>query len=142
MAGTPGVAARVFSALAEAKINVSAIAQGSSELNLSLVVDAGDAARALRVVHGAFQLSKIGGGMGAHPERSDVVLLGFGQIGRTLAPLIAKPKHGAVRLRLVRPVALTAVPYASARPSPRGPAAPAPPQRRGAPRPRDQGASG
>ncbi len=81
--------------------NVSAIAQGSSELNLSLVVDAGDAARALRVVHGAFQLSKIGGGMGAHPERSDVVLLGFGQIGRTLAPLIAKPKHGAVRLRLV-----------------------------------------
>src|SRR5439155_49264 len=80
MAGTPGIAARVFSALAEAKINVIAIAQGSSELNLSLVVDAGDAARALRVVHGAFQLSKIGGGMGAHPERSDVVLLGFGQI--------------------------------------------------------------
>src|SRR5207237_1411291 len=79
MAGTPGIAARVFSALAEAKINVIAIAQGSSELNLSLVVDAGDAARALRVVHGAFQLSKIGGGMGAHPARSDVVLLGFGQ---------------------------------------------------------------
>src|SRR5947207_3252006 len=71
MAGTPGIAARVFSALAEVKINVIAIAQGSSELNLSLVVDAGDAARALRVVHGAFQLSKIGGGMGAHPERSD-----------------------------------------------------------------------
>src|SRR5439155_1195824 len=89
MLGVPGIAARVFSALAEAKINVIAIAQGSSELNLSLVVDAGDAARALRVVHDAFQLSKIGGGMGAHPERSDVVLLGFGQIGRTLAPLIA-----------------------------------------------------
>src|SRR5438874_2671900 len=35
MAGTPGIAARVFSALAEAKINVIAIAQGSSELNLS-----------------------------------------------------------------------------------------------------------
>ncbi|PYP23527.1 MAG: aspartate kinase, partial [Gemmatimonadetes bacterium] len=34
MAGTPGIAARVFSALAEAKINVIAIAQGSSELNL------------------------------------------------------------------------------------------------------------
>src|SRR5437879_6501265 len=64
MAGTPGIAARVFSALAEAKINVIAIAQGSSELNLSLVVDGGDAAPALRVVHGAFQLSKIRGGMG------------------------------------------------------------------------------
>src|SRR5881296_1024220 len=101
MAGTPGIAARVFSALAEAKINVIAIAQGSSELNLSLVVDAGDAARALRVVHGAFQLSKIGGGMGAHPARSDVVLLGFGQIGRTLAPLIAKVKQNALRLQVV-----------------------------------------
>ena len=101
MAGTPGIAARVFSALAEAKINVIAIAQGSSELNLSLVVDGGDAAPALRVVHGAFQLSKIGGGMGAHAERSDVVLLGLGQIGRTLAPLIAKAKHGVVRLQIV-----------------------------------------
>src|SRR5438132_1525719 len=38
MAGTPGIAARVFSALAEANVNVIAIAQGSSELNLSLVV--------------------------------------------------------------------------------------------------------
>src|SRR5947209_9458733 len=101
MAGTPGIAARVFSALAEAKINVIAIAQGSSELNLSLVVDAGDAARALRVVHAAFQLSKIGGGAVAHPERSDVVLLGFGQIGRALAPMIAKVKREALTLRIV-----------------------------------------
>src|SRR5437773_2507941 len=101
MLGVPGIAARIFSALAEAKINVIAIAQGSSELNLSLVVDGGDAARALRAVHAAFQLSKIGGGMGAHPERSDVVLLGFGQIGRTLAPLIAKVKQNALRLQVV-----------------------------------------
>src|SRR5438046_783224 len=101
MAGTPGIAARIFSALAEAKINVIAIAQGSSELNLSLVVDGGDAARGLAAVHAAFQLSKVGGGMGAHPERSDVVLLGFGQIGRTLAPLIAKVKQNALRLQVV-----------------------------------------
>src|SRR5947208_959336 len=101
MAGTPRIAARILSALAEAKINEIAIAQGSSELNLSLVVPGGDAARALRAVHAAFQLSKIGGGMGAHPERSDVVLLGFGQIGRTLAPLIAKVKQNALRLQVV-----------------------------------------
>src|SRR5437867_390401 len=101
MLGVPGIAARAFAAVAEAKINVIAIAQGSSELNLSLVVDGGDAARALRAVHAAFQLSKIGGGMGAHPERSDVVLLGFGQIGRTLAPLIAKVKQNALRLQVV-----------------------------------------
>ena len=101
MAGTPGVAERVFSSLADAGINIIAIAQGSSELNLSLVVDGKDAGPAQRVVHAAFQLSKIGGGMVGHPERTDVVLLGFGQIGRTLAPLLAKAKQDSVRLRVV-----------------------------------------
>src|SRR5213593_4793724 len=97
----PGIAARVFSALAEAGINVIATAQGSSELNLSLVVDGKEAPRAQRLVHAAFQLSKIGGGAVAHPERSDVVLLGFGQIGRALAPMIAKVKREALTLRIV-----------------------------------------
>jgi aspartokinase/homoserine dehydrogenase 1 len=101
MAGTPGIAARVFSALAEAGINVIATAQGSSELNLSLVVEGKDAARAQRAVHAAFQLSKIGGGAVAHPERTDVVLLGFGQIGRALAPMIAKVKRRGLTLRIV-----------------------------------------
>ena len=101
MAGTPGIAARVFAALAEARINVIATAQGSSELNLSLVVDAKDAPRAQRAVHAAFQLSKIGGGAVAHADRTDVVLLGFGQIGRTLATMIAKVKQDALTLRIV-----------------------------------------
>ncbi|HYL20786.1 MAG TPA: bifunctional aspartate kinase/homoserine dehydrogenase I [Gemmatimonadales bacterium] len=101
MAGTPGIAARVFSALAEGGINVIATAQGSSELNLSLVVDARDAARAQRAVHAAFQLSKIGGGAVAQPERTDVVLLGFGQIGRALARMIAKVKRKGLTLRIV-----------------------------------------
>jgi aspartokinase/homoserine dehydrogenase 1 len=65
------------------------------------VVDGKDAGPAQRVVHGAFQLSKIGGGTVGHPERTDVVLLGFGQIGRTLAPLLAKAKQDSVRLRVV-----------------------------------------
>jgi len=101
MAGTPGIAARVFAALAEARINVIATAQGSSELNLSIVVDGAEAPRAQRAVHAAFQLSKIGGGAVDHPDRSDVVLLGFGQIGRTLAPMIAKVKQDALTLRIV-----------------------------------------
>src|SRR5881392_2016321 len=142
MAGTPGIAARVFSALAEVKINVIAIAQGSSELNLSLVVDAGDAARALRVVHGAFQLSKIGGGMGAHPERSDVVILGFGQIGRTLAPLIVKPKHGSVRLRLVGLVDRSGFVFDPAGLSPRRLAALAAAKGKGAPLAKAKGGGG
>jgi aspartate kinase len=48
---TPGVAGRVFSALGAAGINVIAIAQGSSECSISLVVDARDSDAAVRAVH-------------------------------------------------------------------------------------------
>ena len=71
-------------------INIVAIAQGSSELNISFVVAAKDAAAAQRAIHGAFQLSKIGGGAAARAAHTDAVLLGFGQIGRALAEMIAK----------------------------------------------------
>ena len=49
MAGTPGIAARFFGTLGRAGINVRAIAQGSSERNISAVVDAGEATKALRL---------------------------------------------------------------------------------------------
>ncbi len=89
MAGTPGIAARVFSALEAGGLNVVAIAQGSSERNISFVVVAGDAPEAARRVHAAFQLSKIGGGRARALRRTDVVLLGFGRVGRALADQIA-----------------------------------------------------
>ncbi len=54
MAGTPGLAGRVFGALGQQKINVLAIAQGSSEINISLVVDSADRVSALRSIHDAF----------------------------------------------------------------------------------------
>jgi bifunctional aspartokinase / homoserine dehydrogenase 1 len=94
MAGHLGIAARVFAALAEAKINIVAIAQGSSELNISFVVAAKDVAAAQRAVHGAFQLSKIGGGAAARAAHADTVLLGFGQIGRALAKIMAQGNGG------------------------------------------------
>jgi len=51
MRGTKGVAARVFSAVASRGINVRMIAQGSSELNISFVVDEGAADDAVRALH-------------------------------------------------------------------------------------------
>jgi len=90
MAGQPGIAARVFGALAGAGINIVAIAQGSSELNISFVVSQAQTADAQRAIHDTFQLSKIGGGSVRETDHVDVVLLGFGQIGRTLAALISK----------------------------------------------------
>src|SRR4051794_1492503 len=56
MAGTPGVAAKVFGALGAAGINVRAIAQGSSERNISVVIDERQATRALGSVHASFYL--------------------------------------------------------------------------------------
>ena len=56
MKGTPGIASRIFGALGEAGINVIAIAQGSSECNISLVVAQGDADEAVRRIHDAFGL--------------------------------------------------------------------------------------
>ena len=117
MVGTPGIAARVFSALAAAGINVVAIAQGSSERNISFVVSADQATEAARRVHAAFQLSKIGGGGAPAAPRTDVVLLGFGRVGRALADQIVgrqRPVGGArrrparsirLRLRAARPLA-------------------------------------
>ena len=101
MAGTPGVAAGVFSALAAGGINVVAIAQGSSELNISVVVDGDHAADAQRRIHAAFQLARIGGGTVTRPERVEVVLLGFGQIGRMLAGLLARVHRPRLTLKVV-----------------------------------------
>ena len=58
MAGQPGVAAKFFTALARASISVRAIAQGSSERNISAVIDSSEVARALRTVHASFYLSR------------------------------------------------------------------------------------
>ena len=100
MHGTPGVAAGVFSALAAGGINVVAIAQGSSELNISIVVSAAEAPEAQRRIHAGFQLSRIAGGSVIRPERMEIVLLGFGQIGRALAALLAQVKRPALSLRV------------------------------------------
>jgi aspartate kinase len=51
MRETPGVASQVFGALAEQKINVIAIAQGSSECSISVVIAGADADAAVRAIH-------------------------------------------------------------------------------------------
>ncbi|HEX7976779.1 MAG TPA: aspartate kinase [Anaerolineales bacterium] len=47
----PGVAGRIFGALGERQVNVIAIAQGSSEVSISLVVSAADAGAAVQAIH-------------------------------------------------------------------------------------------
>ena len=80
MAGMPGVAAKVFEALGSAAVNVRAIAQGASERNISVVVPAKAATRALRAVHASFYLSA---------TTLSVGIIGPGTVGRVLLEQIA-----------------------------------------------------
>ncbi len=57
MKGKPGISGRLFGALGQAKINVIAIAQGSSEFNISLVIPRSEADTAVRAIHREFELS-------------------------------------------------------------------------------------
>lgn len=75
MQARPGVAARFFRALADAHVNVRAVAQGSSERNITAVVDAAQSTRALRAVHAAFTLSATTLSLG---------VIGTGGIGKAL----------------------------------------------------------
>lgn len=75
MAGSPGIAARFFTNLGRAGVNVRAIAQGSSERNISAVIDSEDATKALRAVHSGFYLSA---------KTISVGIIGAGVVGGTL----------------------------------------------------------
>ena len=75
MKGRPGVAGKFFGSLGRHNINISAIAQGASERNISCVVDTAQRARALNVVHQAFFETR---------KRLALVVIGVGNIGGAL----------------------------------------------------------
>ncbi|MHA1130219.1 MAG: aspartate kinase [Candidatus Helarchaeota archaeon] len=58
MAYTPGVAGRIFTALGNAKVNVRAIAQGSSEINISIAIDSQDVQQGVHAIHQEFKLGE------------------------------------------------------------------------------------
>jgi bifunctional aspartokinase / homoserine dehydrogenase 1 len=74
MKGTPGVSGKVFQALGRNSVNISAIAQGASERNISFVIDEVQKLLALNVIHEAFFEPK---------KKLGVVLIGPGNIGGT-----------------------------------------------------------
>jgi bifunctional aspartokinase / homoserine dehydrogenase 1 len=75
MAGHPGISGKLFEAIGENSINIVAIAQGSSERNVSLVVNELEAVKAVNVIHSAFYLSH---------RVSNVFIIGTGNIGSML----------------------------------------------------------
>ena len=76
MRHTPGLAGKVFQALGHNGVNVVAIAQGSSEINISTVISSRDRAKALGALHDAFFLSKY--------QTLNLFLIGTGAVGSAL----------------------------------------------------------
>ena len=75
MVGAPGVAGKLCATLAKANINIRAIAQGSSERNISVVVKNQDIVKALRAVHAGFYLSA---------KTISIGIIGLGKVGGAL----------------------------------------------------------
>src|SRR6185295_3995127 len=69
-----GMAGKFFSALGKAGVNVRAVAQGSSERNISAVIEQHEATKALRALHSAFYLSS---------QTLSIGVIGAGLIGGT-----------------------------------------------------------
>lgn len=76
MRSQTGVAGKVFQALGKNGVNIIAIAQGSSELNISAVINKYDEAKALNAMHDVFFLSEF--------KSINLFIVGTGLIGRTL----------------------------------------------------------
>jgi len=82
MRSQPGIAGRLFQALGKNGINIVAIAQGSSELNVSVVISNKDEKKALNVLHQAFFLS--------NTRELNLFMVGVGLIGSTLIRQISE----------------------------------------------------
>lgn len=78
----PGISGRLFQALGKNGINIVAIAQGSSELNISVVINRDDESKALNALHQAFFLSDT--------KELHLYMIGVGLIGSTLIQQIQK----------------------------------------------------
>lgn len=82
MKQTPGISGKLFSALGRNGINVHAIAQGSSEYNISVIIKQRNLAKALNTVHDVFFISLT--------KTLHVFNVGTGNIGSTLFAQILK----------------------------------------------------
>jgi len=76
MRKTPGISGKIFQSLGRNGINISAIAQGSSELNISFVIAKQNETKALNALHDAFFL--------VTSKSINIFLVGTGLIGSTL----------------------------------------------------------
>ena len=89
----PGVSARVFGPLGRNGINVKAICQGSSELNISIVIEQSNLQKALRVLHQSlfnYELLQL-----------HLFIIGTGAIGSKLLQMISEQKQSLIEQKIL-----------------------------------------
>ena len=82
MKNTPGIAGKLFGTLSKNGINIIAIAQGSSELNVSVIIKEVHLSKALKALHGTFFLE--------NRQSLNLYIVGTGLIGGTLLKQIKR----------------------------------------------------
>ncbi len=85
MRHTPGISAILFRALGRNGISVIATAQGSSELNISVVIEVNSLKKAMNVIHEGFFLSDY--------RELHLYLAGLGNVGQKLMMQLQKQQH-------------------------------------------------
>jgi len=85
MRHTPGISAKLFQSLGRNGVNVIGIAQGSSELNISVVISHASLRKALNVIHEGFFLS--------HYKELHLYLVGVGTVGSRLLDQVRTQKE-------------------------------------------------
>jgi bifunctional aspartokinase / homoserine dehydrogenase 1 len=98
MKSHPGVSGKMFGALGRNGVNVRAIAQGSSERNISAVVAAGDVRKAINVLHEEFFETSY--------KQLNLFVTGTGNVGRRLLEQLLQQQaylleHLRIQLRVV-----------------------------------------
>ncbi len=94
MRSTAGIAGNLFLALGEEQINIVAIAQGSSELNISMVINDSDLKRALNLIHKKFFFNGY--------KEINLFIAGIGNIGNKFMEILALRKENLLKFRKVK----------------------------------------
>jgi aspartate kinase len=81
MIGVPGVAANSFSALAEEKVNILMISQGSSEVNITFIIESQDLSKAVGVLESRFQNKEIVRKIDYNTDVAIIAIIGAGMKG-------------------------------------------------------------
>lgn len=104
MAQTPGIAGKMFHVLGSNNINVCAIAQGSSERNISAVIRLEDEAKAINVLHDSFFLSD--------SITLNVFVIGTGNVGSVFLDIL---KSNSEKIRISEGISIKVVGLANSR---------------------------